>query len=42
MIDIITTLHKYVPTETTEEEVSVDGEVDKIIHDNFFRILIGS
>ena len=43
MIDVLSHLHKYVPTVTEMDEVEVQGKEDtvKVIKDCFYDILIG-
>ena len=41
MIDILASLHKYVPTVSTTENVLVDGKADEIVEDKFSKVLLG-
>jgi len=41
MIDILTSIHKYVPTVSTTENVLVDGKSDEIVEDKFSKVLLG-
>lgn len=41
MIDILASLHKYVPTVSTTENVLVDGKSDEIVEDKFSKVLLG-
>jgi len=41
MIDILVSLHKYVPTISTTEEVVVNGKSVEVIEDKFSQVLLG-
>lgn len=41
MVDILTSLHKYVPTISTTEKVDLPGDDSEIVRDDFFQILFG-
>ncbi len=41
MVDILASLHKYIPTVTTTKTVTLPEETSEIIWDDFFQILLG-
>lgn len=41
MVDILSSLHKYVPTVTTTEKVTLPEENTEVENDEFFQIPLG-
>jgi len=39
--DILVSLHKYVPTVSTTENVLVDGKSVEVVEDKFSKVLLG-